>query len=612
MFKALKDPFHYPNIKVMPIKKNEDIGKKPKTMAPILYRVWTYMGDGKRMLLGVLILVAVSCALGLLGPFLLGKAIDAYIVNQQVDKLGWMILILGIIYLFYSVSLFLQNYWIIGISQKTVYKLRADLFEQLHKLPISFFDKRQQGELMSRITNDMENISSTLNTSIIQICSSILTLIGTVSIMLWLSPLLTLLTFTIIPIMFLCMKWITKRTGPLFKQQQKYLGGLNGFIEESISGQSIVKTFSLEEKMIEELNEKNIAYRNAGYWAQVYSGYIPKVMNMLNNISFALIVGIGGLIILKSSAITIGVIIIFVEYSRQFTRPLNDLSNQFNTLLSAIAGAERVFEILDEHQEATDEKAARNIPAIKGEIKFKNVSFAYRDGALILDNISFTVNPGETLALVGPTGAGKTTIIQLITRFYDITEGLIEIDGKDISTIKRDSLRSHIGFVLQDTYLFEGTVRDNIRYGRLSANDEDIVAAAKMANAHHFILKLENGYDTILKTGGNGISQGQKQLLSIARAMLADPAILVLDEATSSIDTVTELKIQEALDLLMDGRTCFVVAHRLNTIRNADKILVMKNGNIIETGSHKQLLKQKGFYYDLNLYQTEGKKGSGL
>ncbi|PKG25094.1 ABC transporter ATP-binding protein [Niallia nealsonii] len=606
MFKALTDPFHYPKIKIIPVKKSGEIGKKPESIALTLSRVWTYMGDGKVMLLIVLILVAVSCALGLLGPFLLGKAIDAYIVNQQADKFGFMLLVLGIIYLFYSVSLFLQNYWIIGISQTTVYKLRADLFEQLHKLPISFFDKRQQGELMSRITNDMENISSTLNSSIIQICSSILTLIGTVSIMLWLSPLLTLLTFMIIPFMFLCMKWITKRTGPLFKQQQKYLGELNGFIEETISGQSIVKTFSLEEKMIEELNEKNIAYKNTGYWAQVYSGYIPKVMNMLNNISFALIVGIGGLIILKSNAITIGIIVIFVEYSRQFTRPLNDLSNQFNTLLSAIAGADRVFEILDEQQEAMDEKAARNIQSIKGEIKFKNVSFAYSDTALILDAISFTVNPGETLALVGPTGAGKTTVIQLITRFYDITEGLIEIDGKDISTIKRDSLRSHIGFVLQDTYLFEGTVRDNIRYGRLSAEDENIIEAAKMANAHHFILKLENGYDTILRTDGNGISQGQKQLLSIARAMLADPAILVLDEATSSIDTVTELKIQEALDRLMAGRTCFVVAHRLNTIRNADKILVMKNGSIIEEGSHEQLLKQKGFYYDLNLSRING------
>lgn len=612
MFKALTDPFRYPKIKVMPTNKSKKIEKNPKSIAPTLYRVWTYMEEGKGMLLVVLILVAVSCALGLLGPFLLGKAIDNYIVNQQGDTFGLMLLTLGIVYLFYSVSLFLQNYWIIGISQTTVYKLRSDLFEQLHKLPISFFDKRQQGELMSRITNDMENISSTLNSSIIQIFSSILTLIGTVTIMLWLSPLLTLLTFTIIPVMFLSMKWITSRTGPLFKQQQKNLGELNGFIEESISGQSIVKTFSLEEKMMEELDMKNTAYKNAGYWAQVYSGYIPKVMNMLNNISYALIVGVGGLIILKSNAISIGVIIIFVEYSRQFTRPLNDLSNQFNTLLSAVAGAERVFEILDEQQETIDEKAAMNIQSIKGEIKFKNVSFGYRDDALILENISFTVNPGEIIALVGPTGAGKTTVIQLITRFYDIAKGLIEIDGKDISTIKRDSLRSHIGFVLQDTYLFEGTIRDNIRYGRLLASDEDIIAAAKMANAHQFILKLPNGYDTILKTDGNGISQGQKQLISIARAMLADPAILLLDEATSSIDTVTELKIQEALERLMAGRTCFVIAHRLNTIRNADKILVMENGNIMEEGSHEQLLRKKGFYYNLHLYQLAEKEGYDL
>lgn len=408
------------------------------------------------------------------------------------------------------------------------------------------------------------------------------------------------------------MRWITNRTGILFKEQQRNLGELNGFIEESISGQKIVKTFSLEEKMIEELKEKSDQLKNAAYWAQVYSGFIPKLMNMLNNASYALIVGVGGLLALKYGTVSIGVIVIFVEYSRQFTRPLNDLSNQFNTLLSAIAGAERVFEVLDEIPEDADEATAKEIDQIKGNVTFQQVSFSYDTDKEILKDITFKANYGDTIALVGPTGAGKTTIIQLVTRFYNPTGGRILIDGQDIKNIKRESLRSHMGFVLQDTYLFEGTIRDNIRYGKLNASDKEVENAAKMANAHGFISKLPDGYNTILRSNGSGISQGQKQLLSIARAILADPAILILDEATSSIDTITELKIQEALKRLMKGKTSFVVAHRLNTIKHADTILVLNHGTIIESGSHEQLVNQKGFYYELQQNQHQSSQDNDL
>ncbi|KAB7672493.1 ABC transporter ATP-binding protein [Bacillus sp. B1-b2] len=612
MYKELTDAFHYPKPNIDIKSSSKKNRKKPQNMSKTLYRLWKYLAHQKGLLFLVILMVAVSCGLGLLGPYILGDAIDRYIVNGHLGGFGWLLLGLGIIYFFNSVALFLQNYWMIGISQSTVFRLRTDLFGQFHTLPISYFDKKQHGELMSRVTNDIENVSSTLNSSVIQIFSSILTLIGTVVVMLWLSPMLTLLTLIVIPFMYFGMRWITNRTGILFKEQQRNLGELNGLIEESISGQKIVKTFSLEEKMIEELKEKSDQLKNAAYWAQVYSGFIPKLMNMLNNASYALIVGVGGLLALKYGTVSIGVIVIFVEYSRQFTRPLNDLSNQFNTLLSAIAGAERVFEVLDEIPEDADEATAKEIDQIKGNVTFQQVSFSYDTDKEILKDITFKANYGDTIALVGPTGAGKTTIIQLVTRFYNPTGGRILIDGQDIKNIKRESLRSHMGFVLQDTYLFEGTIRDNIRYGKLNASDKEVENAAKMANAHGFISKLPDGYNTILRSNGSGISQGQKQLLSIARAILADPAILILDEATSSIDTITELKIQEALKRLMKGKTSFVVAHRLNTIKHADTILVLNHGTIIESGSHEKLVNQKGFYYELQQNQHQSSQDNDL
>ncbi|MEK5101880.1 ABC transporter ATP-binding protein [Cytobacillus sp. FSL M8-0252] len=572
--------------------------RKPNDFSAVIKRIWSYLAIYKIRLLLLFFMIVISSAMSLLGPFLVGITIDTFIEENEAVVFVWLLLGLLVTYIVQSLSLWLQNYWMIGVSQDTVFNMRADLFRQIHRLPVAFFDKRQLGELMSRITNDIENVSATLNSSIIQIISSVFTLVGTIAVMLWLSPLLTILTLLIIPMMFYGMKWITKRTSMLFKEQQKNLGEMNGFIEESISGQKLIKMFSQEEKVMDDFLHKAENLRISGFWAQTFSGFIPKLMHLLNNFSFAVIAAIGGILALNGG-VSIGTIVVFTEYSRQFTRPLNDLANQFNTLLSAIAGAERVFELIDEKDELTSEKDKQMLENVNGEVIFDNVSFTYGEDREILSHIYLEARPGETVALVGPTGAGKTTIIQLISRFYEVSKGRILLDDRDISTIHKESLRSYMGFVLQDSFLFQGTVKDNIRYSHLEATDEDVIQAAMKANAHSFIMKLPQQYDTTLSFNGSGISQGQKQLISIARAFLAQPKILILDEATSNIDTVTEVKIQQALQKLMINRTCFVIAHRLNTIQNADRIYVLKDGKIIEEGTHQSLLKEKGFYHQL-------------
>lgn len=603
MLRELSKPFRYKKINLTvtttnPSKTLQPLKKKgkAKNWVSTLRRLWIYLSYHKGLLFLVLLMIVLSSAFGLLGPYLIGMAVDDYIVTKESEGILTLLLILACVYLLQSVSIFLQNYWMIGIAQKTVFTLRTELFCHLHKLPISYFDKRQHGEIMSRVTNDIENVSATLNSSVIQIFSSLLTLIGTLGVMLWLSPLLTFMSVLIVPLMYLGMKWITNRTGVLFKEQQRNLGDINGFIEETISGQRIVKTFSQEEKVIAEFIIKNEQLRNAGFWAQAISGFIPKLMNVLNNSCFAIIAGVGGFLALKG-IITIGVIIVFTEYSRQFTRPLNDLANQFNILLSAVAGAERVFDVLDEKEEENEGQDAADFSSIKGSVEFRDVSFSYKEGGDTITDVNFCALPGETVAFVGPTGAGKSTMMNLLSRFYDANGGTITIDGHDITKIKRESLRRHMAFVLQDSFLFHGSIRENIRYGRLDATDEEVEEAGKQANAHSFIMKLPDSYETFLGQDGGGISQGQKQLLSIARAILTNPTILILDEATSSIDTVTELKIQEALQCLMEGRTSFVIAHRLNTIQRADQILVLEQGRIIEKGTHLELLRKKGLYY---------------
>lgn len=598
MLKSLIEPFRYEKLKLTNESKVKKSSSKVKDWKGTLKRIWGYMSDQKVLFFFVLLMVFISTVLTILGPFLVGKGIDIYIVEKSGNHFFFFFIVLVLIYALHSLSIWLQNIWMIKVAQNTVYKIRSDLFRQFHLLPISFFDQKKTGELMSRMTNDVENVSSTLNSSVIQISSSVLTLIGVVSVMLWMSPFLTIITLIVVPLLVVGMKWITRRTGQLFKEQQRSLGELNGYIEETITGQRIVKTFSQENRVMHEFLEKNERLRRSSFWAQTISGFIPKLMHVLNNLSFTLIAGFGGIFALKGW-ITIGTIVVFAEYARQFTRPLNDLANQFNTLLSAVAGAERVFDLLDEQAEEADFGEYVQSANIKGDIVFDRVSFSYGEESQTIKNISFHVSPGETVALVGATGAGKTTIINLLARFYEINEGRILIDGKDISKLRRSELRQAMGFVLQDPFLFHTTIRENIRYGRLDATDEEVEEAAKLANAHSFIKNLPDQYDTIINEGGTSISQGQKQLLSIARAILKNPSILLLDEATSSIDTVTELKIQEALERLMKGRTSFVIAHRLNTIKKADQIFVIQDGRIVEKGSPDELLEKEGFYFDL-------------
>lgn len=608
MMEMFKKPFGYE-----PILTKEDLrnaekkhkGPRASDWKRTLLRIWKLVDEQRGLLIAVFIMVIISSIAGLLGPFLMGYIIDHFVIPKEFQRMVPMIGVLIGVYIVYAVTLFMQNYWMVGIAQTTVYRMRTGAFKHLLKLPISYFDKRQHGEIMSRLTNDIETVSATLNTSFIQVFSSLLTLAGTIIVMLYLSPSLTLITMIVIPLMFIAMRWITKRTSKLFKAQQEALGDLNGMIEETISGQSIVKAFSQEDHVKQDFYMKSKRLKNVGFWALVYSGYIPKVFNFLNNMSFAIIAGIGG-IFAYYGWVTIGTIVIFTEYARQFTRPLNDLANQINTVLSAIAGAERVFSIMDEEIE----EDRGNLPddyLIRGEVEFRNVSFKYesKNKSDTLHNLNFRVQPGQTVALVGPTGAGKTTTMLLIARFYDANSGEILIDGKNIRDYKRQTLRRQMAFVLQDPFLFEASVRENIRYGRLDATDEEVVDAAKKANAHDFIMKLSKGYDTVLKADGSEISQGQKQLLSIARAFLANPAILLLDEATSSIDTVTEKKIQEALEELMKGRTSFVIAHRLNTVRHADIVFVMKDGRIAESGSQQELIGKDGIYANM-LKQSKG------
>ncbi|WP_337017327.1 ABC transporter ATP-binding protein [Oceanobacillus massiliensis] len=599
---SLKAPFRYEKIPVD--KTDADNKKKAKNMKATLKGIWDYLSVEKGKLFLVILMVMFSSGLSLLGPFMVGMAIDEFIVTGEAAGLGIVLIWLIVVYLFHSLSIFLQSFWMIGIAQNTVYSLRKDLFKQFHRLPISYFDKRQHGELMSRLTNDIDNVNNTLNSSVIQIFSSVLTLIGTIAVMLYLSPILTAVTMSVIPAMYFSMRWITSRTGPLYKLQQKKLGEVNGYVEEIVSGQHVVKTYSQEDKVIGEFEQRNDELKKTGFWAQTIAGFVPKIMNMLNFLSFGLIALIGGILVIVSDSqlVTVGIIVIFTEFARQFTRPLNELSNQFNLLLSAIAGAERVFSVMDEPQEELDEADTVEISTTKGNLKFDHVQFGYEDTAILKD-ISFEAKSGQTVAFVGHTGAGKTTIINLISRFYNYDGGRILLDGIELKQIKRSNLRKHMAFVLQDAFLFHGTIRENIRYGRLDAADEEVENAARDANAHEFIINLPDGYETMLDQDGSGISQGQKQLLTISRALLAEPAILILDEATSNIDTITELKIQDALTRLMKGRTSFVIAHRLNTIQEADMIIMLEQGQIIEKGSHDELIQQQGKYF--NLYKGQ-------
>ncbi|NLC67333.1 MAG: ABC transporter ATP-binding protein [Clostridiaceae bacterium] len=575
-------------------------------------RLLKYLENRMGKLLIVVIMGLASSLASLAGPYLLGMAIDTMkdgMGNVNFERLA---IIAGIMVAFYGLSAFmtwLQSFIMADISQNTVKELRKDLFEKLQTLSVSFFDRYTHGELMSRLANDIENISNTLMQSAMHMVTSLITVVGAFVMMMVLSPVLTIISLVPIPLgMFLTWK-ISDKTRKLFVTQQQELGMINGYIEETASGQRVVKAFSREEKSIKEFGDINVRLREAGIKAQIYSGIVPPLMNVLNQLSFALVASAGGWIVIRG-AITVGTIASFINYSKHFSRPINDIANQFNMIQAALAGAERVFEIMDETPEIKDAPGAISIAAkdTKGEVVFDNVSFAYEKDVPVLKNINLKAYPGQTIALVGPTGAGKTTIVNLLMRFYDVDNGSILIDGTDIRKIKTDDLRRTLGMVLQDTYLFLDTVRENIRYGKLDATDEEVEEAARLANAHYFIHRLPDGYDTMITEGGSNLSQGQRQMITIARAILADPAILILDEATSSVDTMTEMKIQEAMLTLMEGRTSFVIAHRLSTIRSADEILVINNGEIVERGTHEKLLEKGGFYY--NLYMSQFRDGA--
>lgn len=575
--------------------------KRARDTKGTLLNIWKLIDEKRIQLIVVILMIICSSILSLVGPFLIGHIIDTKIIPKELNGLPQYIILLAIVYIMLSVTSYIGSFMMVSIAQRTVYLLRNQLFKHFQTLPVAYYDQKQHGELMSRMQNDIENVSQVLNSSFIQFTSSVVTLIGTLSIMLYLSPLLTLLTVIIIPIMFISLRWITARTSVLYALRQKQFGIMNGYIEEIVNGQTVVKAFSQEKYVIDTFNEKAKDVREYSFWSITFGGLIPKVMNYLNNLSFAIVAGIGGILALNQTAgVTVGVIVIFAEYARQFTRPLSDLANQFNTVLSAIAGAERVFDIMDEPSEK-DDKEAQDYQDINGEIEFEHVEFKYDPSQKVptIKDLSFKINNGESVALVGATGAGKTTIVQLILHYYEVNKGRILIDGIPINKITRESLRSSIGVVLQDSYLFDGTIKDNIMYGTPNATYEEVVEAAKKANAHDFIESLENGYDTVLKGESGSLSQGEKQLISIARCLLQDPKILLSDEATSSIDTVTEIKIQEALDTLMQGRTSVIIAHRLNTVKKADLVFVLSHGELIESGSQDALIEQQGIYYHM-------------
>ncbi|WP_051623422.1 ABC transporter ATP-binding protein [Clostridium hydrogeniformans] len=583
-------------------------GPKPKNMKGTLKRLWEYFQNERKLLVILFICVIIYSLVTLLVPYIIGKSIDSMSKgkdNVDFSYLKVTIISLIIAYIINGVLTIIQGLIMAKVSQSIVKNLRKTLFEKLQKLPLAFFDSNSHGDIMSRLTNDIDNISSVIAQSTTELMSGTITILGSIIMMIILSIPLTLGTLIIVPLIFLLTKSITRKTRVLFKEQQIILGKLNGHIEESISGINIVKAFNHEEKSIYEFEKINKDLYNVGVKAQIRSGFLMPMMNVINNIGFTMVALIGGILATKD-IITLGVIASFLSYSRQFSRPLNDLANIFNSLQSGVAGAERVFNILDEEEETLDSKGAEALINPKGEVEFSNVTFGYGEDSVIFNNISFYAKPGSSTAIVGPTGAGKTTIVNLLTRFYEINKGEILIDGKNIKSYTRDSLRKTFGIVLQDTYLFSGTIKENIKYGSLNATDEEVYRAAKMANAHRFISHLKDGYETVLTESGANLSQGQRQLIAIARAILSNPSILILDEATSSVDTRTELQIQDAMVKLMGGRTTFIIAHRLSTIRNANNIMLIDKGIIKESGSHEELIAKRGEYYNMYFNQFKG------
>ncbi|MGI6451409.1 MAG: ABC transporter ATP-binding protein [Desulfitobacteriia bacterium] len=584
--------------------------EKVKDFKGTLRRLLQYLAPYKARIAFVLVIAVLSTVFSIFSPLIMGKAttkiFEGFLLKLQgvpgagVDfhYLGRIAGFLIGLYFFSSLFSYWQQYLMVGIAQKTVFKMRQDLNEKLNKLPLSYFDSRPHGEILSRVTNDVDTVSTTLQQSLTQLITSLVTLLGIVLMMLVISPLLTLITAVTLPLSFLITVQVAKHSQKHFADQQKALGELNGHVEEMYTGHEVIKAFGREKESLRKFGEINDRLYASGWKAQFVSGIIMPLLSFVNNLTYVLICVIGGIMVAKRS-IEIGDIQAFLQYSRQFSHPIVQTANIANILQSTIAAAERVFEVLDEVEEVSEPEKPKTLANPRGEVRFEDISFGYQEGEVLFTKLNITVRQGETVAIVGPTGAGKTTLVNLLMRFYEVQAGRITVDGVDIRELSRSDLRKMFGMVLQDTWLFNGTIRENIAYGREGADREEIIQAARAAHADHFIRTLPEGYETILNEEASNLSQGQKQLLTIARAILADPAILILDEATSSVDTRTETLIQKAMMRLMEGRTSFVIAHRLSTIRDADTILVMNKGKIVEQGKHQELLARGGFYAEL-------------
>lgn len=593
------------------------LGGKPKNAGASFKRILGYMGKDKLFVALALVCVIIYSAATLAGSYLLKPIIDNLgetakavielrgkgVDWENVVALGTAALLKGVItmLLVYGVGVianYLQQRIMIGVSQRALIRIRKDLFDHLQDMPVRYFDTNATGDIMSRFTNDIDMIGELMNNTVIQLISGAISIIGTTAIMISVNIWLALITIVMVPVMLKAGGGIAKRSSKYYREQQAALGALNGYIEETVTGQKVVKVFCHEKQAVEEFAELNNDLRQKQIGAQFFGGIMGPVMGNLGQVCYGLTATIGGIFCFLGR-ISIGDVTIFVNYSRQFSRPINEISMQVNTIFSALAGAERVFHVMDADTEEEDAKEAKEMTEIKGEVIMEHVDFGYEEGKRILKDINLYAHAGQKVAFVGSTGAGKTTITNLLNRFYDIQEGKITIDGIDIKNYKRRSLRENIAMVLQDTHLFSGTIRENIRYGRPDATDEEVEQAAKTASAHSFIMRLENGYDTEIEGDGSNLSQGQRQLLNIARAAISLAPILVLDEATSSVDTRTEMHIDHGMERLMKNRTTFVIAHRLSTVRNADCIMVLEQGEIIERGTHDELLAKKGRYYQL-------------
>ncbi|MFI3214247.1 MAG: ABC transporter ATP-binding protein [Eubacteriales bacterium] len=571
---------------------------KLKNSKGTIMRLWNYLSNNTFAIVMAFVFVALNAILTILASYMVRPIINGLLTDEGIESLIRNLIIMGIIYVFAFVSNYIQSRIMLEIAQSSLEKLRTDLFTKLQKLPLRYFDSNNNGDLMSRFTNDVDAISQMLSNTCVQLISGVITLITTIAIMFYTNWFLTLVTLLVTPLFTFVTKAISRRSMRYYKAQQQAIGNLNGYIEESITGQKVIKVFNHEEEAIHEFDKLNDDYKDTSFKAQFIGGIMGPIMGGLSLLSYSITAFVGGLLCIFGN-FDIGGYSIFVNYARSFSRPINDIFMQINTVFSALAGAERVFEVIDEEPEIEDAADCVALETIKGDVVLDDVSFGYLKDRLVLKNISLSANVGKKIAFVGSTGAGKTTITNLLNRFYDINMGTITIDGIDIMKIKKEFLRQNIALVLQDTHLFTGSVRENIRYGRLDATDEEVITAAKIANADSFIRRLENGYDTMLDGDGTNLSQGQRQLLNIARAAISKAPILVLDEATSSVDTRTERHIETALDRLMETRTTFVIAHRLSTVRNSDLIIVLEAGETIERGSHDELLAQKGKYYSL-------------